>query len=631
MRRARAMAVATLAGATLTLPAGAQPSLDVRYLRPPADPRGGIVQEPTTTVGHGAAALGLLLAYSHHPVVLEVDGEVEAAPVRYQLTADALFTLGIGDRTAAWLRVPAVAAERGDDLSDLVPGAQPLPTTALGDVAAGAKTRLLAGIDRGRPGVAATVELTAPTGDERSFVGEGAPTVIVHGLMERTGGAWTWRGLLGPRLRLETSEMLGTALGHELDWALGTAVRPAAWGIDRRRRWELHADVHGAVALTPELFGDRRSPALASFAARLRVTDVSLLGGLEAPLDAALGVPRVRGVLALTWAPRFYDTDADGVVDDRDRCVDTPEDQDGFADDDGCPDPDDDRDGVPDERDGCRGIAEDRDGFADDDGCPDPDNDHDGIPDGADACPNERGAATERGCPLLDADGDGIPDDRDWCPARAEDRDGFQDDDGCPDLDDDGDGIPDVEDACPREPGTHRAGPERFGCPAVDRDGDTFDDGEDACPGAAEDFDGHDDDDGCPEVEAAPQDPRGAPLVVLEPATPPARVRWQRPPRFRRANGALEIEPPSLPMVRALAQLLNEHLTWTAVVSGRPADGGADDGGTEAETLAATLRALCHRESSARVATEEERGVRTTPAAGLSVQVVATTAEEPVP
>lgn len=632
MRRARWMAVATLAGVVVTWPADAQPSLDVRYLRPPADPRGGIVQEPTSTVGHGAAALGVLLAYSHRPVVLEVDGEVEATPVEHQLTADALFTLGFGGRTAAWLRAPAVVAERGDDLSALVPGAPPVPTTALGDLAAGVKASLLAGVDRGRPGVAATAEVTAPTGDEGSFLGEGAPTVIVHGLVERTGGAWTWRGSLGPRLRVETSEYLGTALGHELDWALGTAVRPAAWGIDRRRRWELHADVHGAVALTPELFGDRRSPAFASFAARLRVTDVSLLGGLEAPLDAALGVPRVRGVLALTWAPRFYDADADGVADDRDRCVDTPEDRDGFADDDGCPDPDDDRDRVPDERDGCRGIAEDRDGFADDDGCPDPDNDHDGIPDGEDACPNERGAATERGCPLLDADGDGIPDDRDWCPARAEDRDGFQDDDGCPDLDDDGDGIPDAEDACPREPGTHRAGPGRFGCPTVDRDGDTFDDGSDACPDEAEVFDGRDDDDGCPEIDAPPEAPRPEPLVRLEPAAPPARVRWQRAPRLERVDGALAVEPASLPAVRALAQLLNEHPTWTAVVSARPANLGADGGGAEAAVLAATLRVLCHRESAARVATEEEvRGARAAPTAGFSVQVVAAPVEEPAP
>lgn len=628
MRRAPWLAAAALAGATLAPRAGAQPSLDVRTLRPPADPRGGIVQEPTSTVGNGVAAMGLLVAYSYRPVVLELDGEVAATPVEHQLTADALFTLGIGRRTAAWLRVPAVVVARGDDLASVLPDAAPLPTTALGDAAAGAKATLLATNDRRRPGVAATAEITAPTGNDRSFLGEGAPTVIVHGLLERTGGAWTWRAQLGPRLRLQTGEYLGTELGHELDWALGTAIHPAEWGIDRRRRWELHADLHGAVALTPELLGDRRSPALASLAARCRITDVSVLGGAEVPLDSALGVPLVRGVLAVAWAPRFYDADTDGIPDDRDRCVDSPEDRDGFADQDGCADLDDDRDGVRDDADGCRAIAEDRDGTDDADGCPDPDNDHDGVPDGSDVCPHERGAAAERGCPVVDADGDGISDDHDWCPAREEDPDGFQDDDGCPDLDDDGDGIPDSEDSCPREPGTHRAGAERYGCPAVDRDGDTFDDGFDACPDAAEDFDGRDDDDGCPEVEATPRVPRAAPLVTLEPATPPAQVRWQRPPRLRRIDGALAIEAASLPAVRALAQLLNEHPRWVAIVSAGP----TDEARAEAEALATALRELCHRDSAARSeAAAEAGGTRPAPGGGPSVRVVELPAEEGAP
>ncbi len=48
-----------------------------------------------------------------------------------------------------------------------------------------------------------------------------------------------------------------------------------------------------------------------------------------------------------------------------------------------------DNDGVPDVDDRCPCHAEDRDGFADGDGCPDPDNDQDHIPDICDHCPNE--------------------------------------------------------------------------------------------------------------------------------------------------------------------------------------------------------------------------------------------------
>src|SRR6185503_3409035 len=75
---------------------------------------------------------------------------------------------------------------------------------------------------------------------------------------------------------------------------------------------------------------------------------------------------------------------------------------------------DQDNDGVPDDRDGCPQKAEDPDGWKDDDGCPEPDNDLDGLLDGDDHCPND-----------------------------PEDKDNFQDGDGCPDADNDADGIPD--------------------------------------------------------------------------------------------------------------------------------------------------------------------------------------------
>ncbi len=48
-----------------------------------------------------------------------------------------------------------------------------------------------------------------------------------------------------------------------------------------------------------------------------------------------------------------------------------------------------DHDGVFDDVDQCLGEAEDQDGFDDEDGCPDLDNDHDGIPDVDDLCPSD--------------------------------------------------------------------------------------------------------------------------------------------------------------------------------------------------------------------------------------------------
>jgi outer membrane protein OmpA-like peptidoglycan-associated protein len=96
--------------------------------------------------------------------------------------------------------------------------------------------------------------------------------------------------------------------------------------------------------------------------------------------------------------------DGDHVVGEADRCADEPEDQDGFQDGDGCPDPDNDRDAILDIDDLCPCEVEDRDGWEDADGCPDPDNDGDRIVDVCDACPNE--AEVYNGT----CDGDGCPD-----------------------------------------------------------------------------------------------------------------------------------------------------------------------------------------------------------------------------
>jgi OmpA-OmpF porin, OOP family len=133
--------------------------------------------------------------------------------------------------------------------------------------------------------------------------------------------------------------------------------------------------------------------------------------------------------------PTPGDKDGDGFLDGIDKCVEQPENFQGFEDLDGCPDdPDTDADGVRDSIDACVLLAEDKDSYLDDDGCPDLDNDFDTIFDLEDKCPLE-----------------------------AEDPEGYEDSDGCPDLDNDGDGVPDLSDICPNTPGQAEKDP--LGCP----------------------------------------------------------------------------------------------------------------------------------------------------------------------
>jgi outer membrane protein OmpA-like peptidoglycan-associated protein len=147
-----------------------------------------------------------------------------------------------------------------------------------------------------------------------------------------------------------------------------------------------------------------------------------------------LGSPALRVLASVEWFPGIEapveapppprDTDADGIIDAEDACVETP----GVASDDkskhGCPLPrDTDKDGIVDAEDACvtdAGVA-----HADKEkhGCP-PDKDGDGVLDRDDACVDEAGPKSDdpkkNGCPLpKDSDGDGIIDPEDACPAKA--------------------------------------------------------------------------------------------------------------------------------------------------------------------------------------------------------------------
>ncbi len=155
------------------------------------------------------------------------------------------------------------------------------------------------------------------------------------------------------------------------------------------------------------------------------------------PADANIVLFGVHAVYDFSRPKIRGDRDKDGIYDDVDRCPDTPEDKDGFQDNDGCPDLDNDADGIPDTTDKCPDSPEDRDGFEDDDGCPEADNDKDGILDRVDKCPNEPedddGWDSLDGCPDPDNDADGILDVNDLCPFEPETVNGYADNDGCPD------------------------------------------------------------------------------------------------------------------------------------------------------------------------------------------------------
>ncbi|MBM4364039.1 MAG: thrombospondin type 3 repeat-containing protein, partial [Deltaproteobacteria bacterium] len=572
----------------------------VRGLRAPTAPDGFLAVEPARTPGPRNANAFVLLGYALRPVTLRApDGKLLASPVEHQLAADVGGSIGLGRHFAVGAVVPTVPLQSGDDVRGLSPGAEPLPRSALGDVAVTGKATVVEPGDLGGLGLAALARVDLPTGDPASYASDGGVRAEGRLLGELGLLAATLRVTAGARLRTAPGRLVndgatGNRFGSELPWAVGLTLRPQVLGIDRDGRLRVTVEALGALGLEPRLAARAQSPASLALSTRYTVGEVSLLGGVELPAASAPGVPIVRPFVALGFAPRFEDADEDGIEDPADGCPELAEDRDGFEDGDGCPDFDDDSDGVGDGDDRCPRAAEDEDGFEDGDGCPDPDDDADGTLDAADACPRAAGprGGPRPGCAELDTDADGVPLPGDRCPAAAEDRDGNEDDDGCPDPDDDADGVPDTEDACPREPGLAAETAYRRGCPDPDPDGDTFEASDDRCPAEAEDFDGAADDDGCPEPAT-----RG-PLLRVEERDGSMRLVLASPLRF----AGEEVAPSSLAGVRALAAWLRARPELSIAVGVRP-----DDPSPEAEQaaldralgLAITLRWLSHRDDAA--------------------------------
>jgi outer membrane protein OmpA-like peptidoglycan-associated protein len=150
------------------------------------------------------------------------------------------------------------------------------------------------------------------------------------------------------------------------------------------------------------------------------------------------------GVSVMLGSKPIADSDHDGVLNNRDRCADTPEG--AQVDSSGCPG-DNDSDGVANGVDRCPNTAVGA--TVDASGCP-RDTDNDNIADGVDKCPDtpEGVLVDASGCPK-DSDGDSIADGLDRCSDTP--KGATVDALGCP-GDEDSDGVLDGLDRCPRTP-----------------------------------------------------------------------------------------------------------------------------------------------------------------------------------
>jgi len=517
------LGVTLLASATLVPSvAGAQTppfarNLDLQTFRPVPGPGNFLTVAGSRVSGNGTPSLGAWVHYAHQPFTIYdancpnatddagcTAGAVRSRPIESMATLHLQGAIAIAQRLLLSVDLPLVYA-LGDAIDPQT--ARPVVRSGvterasgagLGDPRVEARVRV-AGQGMTGFGAALAVHGNIPTGRftglDGRFAADDALTFGGRAIADYRRGRFAGAVNVGGVYRSETAQVLSTRLGSRMTWGVAAS-------FDISPRLAAIAETWGASD-----FGNAQGTSMeANLAARYRLHDVSVTLGGGAGVLGGAGVPSVRVLAGVAYAPVRSDQDSDGINDADDRCPNEPEDIDGFEDGDGCPEADNDGDGIPDERDRCPEAAEDFDNFQDRDGCPDPDNDGDGVPDGYDSCPNDPedrdGDRDEDGCPDNDRDRDGVLDDADRCPDDAEDTDGFQDTDGCPDPDNDNDGIPDTLDQCSEVPAGRRPDPNRSGCPLVedDRDHDGIPDARDRCPDEPETVNGVDDADGCPEV-----------------------------------------------------------------------------------------------------------------------------------
>lgn len=445
-------------GISAPTPAFAQGSAIDEYPAPSAPDDLLWIERATPRPGDVVPFARLGLVYSKNPLVAEMSDGSEISIIDQRLAFYGSAGVALADRFSGAIAVP-VYAQNGESLSGASEGA----SSGIGDVAL--DLRVAALTRRAPVEVGLGLGLQFPSGSQDELSGErttsARPRVIVSKAIGTRGSLLT--GHAGSRVRGAT-DLGDVRLESELDLGLGGLwMFTDALGVSGE---------FGLRTSYRDFFAEQETPASATGGVRYQHGWVVLHGGAGAGLTSGVGAPDLRLLAMIGVAPpageASADRDGDGVPDALDQCPDAPEDNDGIADSDGCPEDDDD-DGVPDAVDACPKVAEDKDGFEDDDGCPDPDNDGDGVADADDRCLNQAedkdGFEDEDGCPDPDNDRDGVLDGQDECPLEAEDQDGWQDHDGCPDPDNDGDGIPDSADKCPKEAETLNGVDDDDGCP----------------------------------------------------------------------------------------------------------------------------------------------------------------------
>jgi OOP family OmpA-OmpF porin len=317
----------------------------------------------TDTVAGGQLGFGLVSTYLSRPIVLHVKspggGGSDQYVVNDQVNGAFLWSYGVTDRFELDVALPLTFGQSGAGLSP-VTGGDGLRDTAQRDMRFGfayaivprlrVDPDLASGSALARHdawGLAARLDVSAPTGDQSQFAGEHSAVFAPTLAADYRRGRWFFGAEVGARVR-PTVQLLQARVGSQIEAALGVGLRVLprellsaqieAWALpalvrqaDITRSGDVYASQPNSAALVPAEWQ------LSARTAPVRGGDLSIQigGGGAMPLsgDSATTAPRFRFMLGVRWAPLRRDTDGDGVPDTTDKCPSTP----ASGTEDGCP------------------------------------------------------------------------------------------------------------------------------------------------------------------------------------------------------------------------------------------------------------------------------------------------------
>jgi len=333
--------------------------LDGERFTPATGVVGGFQTEHPAVPFHLGWGLGLFLNVADDQVVTrDANGDLISRPVDTGFTTDLVGSIGLWNRLELGLHLPLHLIYEGDQFNGLA------ASSGVGDLRFVPKVAIIrAGDLNDHILISFGLPVSFPTGNDAALRGAGGFSVEPELLFALHldsfavgfGAGYIWRSQDQPML----------PWGDEIALDPWVAVR-ATDALTFRGELYAHkivnADVDNATFPVDALVG----------LDYMITPHWDLYAGAQLGVTDGVGDPDIRGIAGIRYR--------NGA----------PE-REGFRDEDG--------DGILDKDDSCPTEAEDEDGFQDDDGCPEPDNDHDGIDDSEDECPELAGDRAHNGCP----------------------------------------------------------------------------------------------------------------------------------------------------------------------------------------------------------------------------------------